>query len=68
MCNLVFISKTNNKQTNLQNQGGMCLPLGAMKFVETEDAGVSLGPGLGVSKHTGRKEKYSSLLDCKGVL
>lgn len=30
------------------------MPLGTMKFVETEDAGISLGPGLGVSKYTGR--------------
>lgn len=28
-----------------------------MKFIETEDASISLGPELSVSKYTGRKEK-----------
>jgi len=37
-----------------------------MNFVETEDISVSLGSGLSVSKYTERKEKYSSVLDCKG--
>lgn len=70
MCKLVFIFKTNNKQTksHLQNQGGIGLPSDAMKFVETEDAGISLWPGLDVSKYTRRKEKYSSVFDCKGGL
>lgn len=43
------------------------MPLDAMKFVETEYAGISLGPGLGVSKYSGREKKYS-VLDCKGGL
>lgn len=44
------------------------MPLGAMKFVETEDAGISLGPGPDVSNYTGREKKYSSMIDCKGGL
>lgn len=65
----LFLKLTTSKQKiHLQNHGGIGLPLGAMKLVETEDAGISLGPGLGVSKYTGRKEKYSFVLDCKGGL
>lgn len=43
----LFLKLTTSKQKiHLQNQGGIGLPLGAMKFVETEDAGISLGPDL----------------------
>lgn len=65
----LFLKLTTSKQkVHLQNQGGIGLPSDAMKFVETEDAGISLWPGLDVSKYTGRKEKYSSVFDCKGGL
>lgn len=58
LCNL-------KRKIQLHNQGGIGLPSDAMKFIETEDASISLGPGLSVSKYTGRKEKFSSALDCK---
>lgn len=38
------------------------MPLDAMKFVETEYAGISLGPGLGVSKCSGREKNILCLI------
>lgn len=38
------------------------MPLDVMKFVETEDAGISLGPRLGVLKY--KKEGKKNVLLC----
>lgn len=38
-----------------------------MKFIDIEDAAVSLGPGFSLSKYTGRKKK-KSMLDCKRLI
>lgn len=50
VCNLRLISNTKIKlKIQLHKQGGIGLPLDAMKFTGTEDANTSLGPGLSVS-------------------
>lgn len=66
MCDLRLISNTKiNLKIQLHKEGGIGLPLDAMKFTGTEDGNISLGPGLSVSEYTGRKENHSSVLDCK---